>query len=83
MNHKDIKFNGVFIFYIDQYAIKLRGIVDHLLSDADNFYQRNVERSLYIEELLYTKSRCLLRINRLYDLVGKKDIKIPCEKKLV
>lgn len=49
MNNKDVKFNGAFVFYIDQSTIKLKGIVDHLISDEDQFYKRGVERSLYIE----------------------------------
>lgn len=39
-------------------------------------YNPAVERSLYINELLYTKSPSLLRINRLSDLNGVKDIEL-------
>jgi hypothetical protein len=39
-----------------------------------------VERSLWINQLLYTKSKCLLRINEIsdtFDLV--KSVNIPCD----
>ena len=78
INHNGLKFNGAFAFYIDPQTILLRGIIDHLITDNDNFYQRNVERSLYIEELLYTKSQCLIRIHRIYELKAVKNINIPC-----
>lgn len=38
---------------------------------------------MYIEELLYTKSQCLLRINRIWDLKGVKDLKLDCDKEYV
>ncbi|MCA9478014.1 MAG: beta-propeller domain-containing protein, partial [Nanoarchaeota archaeon] len=64
------KYNGAFVFNINTSEIELRGLIDH--SQSDNFQQ--VERSLYINDLLYTKSPYLLRINRLEDLSSVKDI---------
>lgn len=78
MNFNNVQFNGAFVFYVDSTTIKLKGIVDHLLSPSDQFYNRNVERSLYIEEFLYTKSQCLLRVNRLDDLEGLTNVSLPC-----
>ena len=49
---------------ISEDEIKLRVLVDH--SEGDK-YSPSVERSLYIEDLLYTKSPKLLRINDLED----------------
>ncbi len=77
---QDVKFNGAFVFYIDKDEVILRGIVDHYTPPNDNFHQRTVQRSLYIEDFLYTKSLCLLKINLIEDLHGVKNIKIPCQK---
>jgi hypothetical protein len=65
MNSGASKFNGAFAFYINQTYIELRSVVDHVLSPSDNYYTRNVERSLYISNYLYTKSKCLIRINQI------------------
>ena len=54
-----------------------------MLAKDDTFYKRSVERSLYIEELLYTKSQCLLRVNRIANLADVKNVEIPCEKNQV
>ncbi len=37
-----------------------------------------MERSLFIEDNLYTKSSCLLRINTIENLIDVKDVAIPC-----
>jgi inhibitor of cysteine peptidase len=62
-------FNGALVFYIKRDAagasIQLRAIINHILTATDQFWDRQVERSLYIEDLLYTKSRCLLRVHTL------------------
>lgn len=82
LNSNDFKFNGAFAFAISKSEIKLAAAIDHVLNPSDNFWQRNVERSLYIENFLYTKSQCLIRINRIstgYDAV--KSINIPCDVK--
>ena len=66
LNDKDNPFNGVLVFEVSPTAIKFRTLIDHILSTADdNFYDRSVERTLYIEELLFTKSRCLLKVNNI------------------
>jgi len=69
-------YNGAFVFDITKDDIELRGLIDHSSSLSGRWYGPSVERSLYIEELLYTKSPYLLRINRLEDLNRVKDISL-------
>lgn len=70
-------FNGAFVFHITKQDITLRGLIDH--SNNENWWSPQVERSLYIEEYLYTKSRNLLRINNIEDLEGVKDIDLKAQ----
>ena len=70
-------YNGALVFDISEDAIKLRGLIDHSKGINNQYYYgAGVERSLYIEELLYTKSPNLLRINELSNLDSVKDIKL-------
>jgi len=62
----DQSFNGVMIFNIDKNDIELRGIIDHQTSG--NYYGSLVERSLYIEDTLYSKSVGMIKANNLDDL---------------
>lgn len=78
------RYNGAFVFDIRKDSIELRGLIDHSQGSDQRYWQPLVERSLYIEELLYTKSSSLLRINRIEDLnkvknidLVYKDTKIP------
>lgn len=74
-----VRFNGVIVFDVRRNFINATSLIDHLLNQNDNFDLRHVERSLYIENMLYTKSKCLLRINRIdaaYQAVT--NINIPC-----
>ena len=66
-------YNGAFVFEIAKDEIELRGLVDHS-GNANNYYNPAVERSLYIEDMLYTKSPNLLRINAIDDLSSVKNI---------
>ena len=68
-------YNGAFVFNIDKNDIELRGLIDHSKA-AQNRYSPAVERSLYIEDLLYTKSPYLLRINELEDLSSVKNVEL-------
>ncbi|MBU2407001.1 MAG: beta-propeller domain-containing protein, partial [Nanoarchaeota archaeon] len=62
-------YNGAMVFKITKDDIDIRGIVDHSMArGTSRYYGQLVERSLYIEELLYTKSPTLLRINNIDDL---------------
>lgn len=66
-------YDGAMVFKITSDDIELRGLIDHSKSSR-SWYGGSVERSLYIGDLLYTKSNNLLRINNLDDLKGVKDI---------
>jgi uncharacterized secreted protein with C-terminal beta-propeller domain len=66
-------YNGALVFDIRKDSITLRGLIDHS-QGTERYYQPSVERSLYIEDLLYTKSLGLLRINALDDLSSVKNI---------
>jgi uncharacterized secreted protein with C-terminal beta-propeller domain len=68
-------YNGAFVFKISKDEIALRGLIDHSIS-VTYPWQPAVERSLYIEELLYTKSPSLLRINKIEDLSKVKNIEL-------
>ncbi len=70
-------YNGAFVFKINKDAIELRGLIDHSMAEGDSGhyrYRAQVERSLWINELLYTKSPTLLRINELEDLSSVKNL---------
>lgn len=67
------RYNGAFVFDISPEGIELRGLIDH--STGDSYFQQ-VERSLYIDDLLYTKSPYLLRINSIDTLEGVKNIEL-------
>ena len=67
-------YNGALVFNIKKDSITLKGIVNHMIQPTDNFFKRFVERSLYIENLLYTKSSCLMKINIIEDLTDLRNI---------
>ncbi len=73
-SHTEHVYNGAFVFNINETNIDLRGLIDHSFSQKNNFYGPLVERSLYIEDELFTKSKGLLRINSLSDLHSIKNI---------
>lgn len=70
-------YNGAFVFDITSDEIELRGLIDHsMASDSSYYWQPAVERSLYIENMLYTKSKKLLRINSLETLEKVKNVNL-------
>ncbi|MCF7799193.1 beta-propeller domain-containing protein [Candidatus Woesearchaeota archaeon] len=76
-------YNGALVFDIDTEEIELRGLIDHSGSlDSNYYYQAGVERSLYIEDMLYTKSPRLLRINSLDTLEGVKNVDLELPTKM-
>ena len=79
-DYQDISqnYNGAFVFEITEDSITLRGLIDHS-QGASDYWQPTVERSLYIEDLLYTKSPNLLRINKIEDLSKVKNIELKSE----
>jgi uncharacterized secreted protein with C-terminal beta-propeller domain len=74
-------YNGAFVFHISEDEIELRGLIDHSMAKGSGsyYYGTLVERSLWIEELVYTKSPTLLRINRLSDLEGVKNVELTTQ----
>ncbi len=74
-------YNGAFVFHITKDEIELRGLIDHSQSISGDYYYYGslVERSLYIEDQLYTKSPHLLRINELEDLSSVNDITLETD----
>ena len=71
-------YNGAMVFRITKDDIELRGIIDHSIARTPGkyYYGPLVERSLYIDDLLYTKSPTLLRINQIEDLRSVKNIEL-------
>ena len=64
-------YNGALVFDVSSSSVELRGLVDHGTGER---YGPSVERSFTIEELLYTKSPSLLRINSIDDLGSVKQV---------
>jgi inhibitor of cysteine peptidase len=71
-------YNGAFVFHITEDDIELRGLIDHSMARGSSsyYYGSLVERSLWIDDLLYTKSPTLLRINRIDDLSSVKNVEL-------
>lgn len=61
-------YNGAFVFDINKEKIELRGLIDHSKAAEGRYWGAVVQRSLFIEDMLYTKSPKLLRVNALDDL---------------
>lgn len=66
---------GAFVFNITKDEISLRGLIDH----STGQYSQGVERSLYIDNILYTKSYGLLRSNDLTDLLSVRNITLSTQ----
>ncbi len=78
LNDKDESYNGALVFNITRNKIELKGLIDH--SQGRDVWMSGVQRSLYINDLLYTVSTGLVRINRISDLSSVKDIPLTIEK---
>ncbi len=57
----------------------MKAIVNHMLNSVDEFWDKSVEISLYIENMLYTKSQCLLRVHNLERLDKFLNLNLNCE----
>ncbi len=57
-------FSGVMVFNITKNSIELKGIIEH----SSSGFNSGIQRSLYIDDLLYTKSEGYLMINNLSTL---------------
>lgn len=62
--------SGAYVFEVSaDSGIQLRGVIEHTAgSDGGYSYQREVSRSLYIGDYLYTISASLIKVNSLSDL---------------
>lgn len=72
-------FNGAAVFNVNKKGFELKGKIDHAENDtAKNYYnyQSNVQRSLYINDVLYTLSNKYLKANWLDTLKEVKNLKI-------
>lgn len=85
-----LTFSGAAVFHIDENGFELKGKIDHSdggkESNSDYFwgyqyYDNNVLRSLYIDDVLYTFSSRYLKMNDLEDLKLVKKLELKKEKK--
>ena len=77
INNNSIKLNGALILilernsFIGKYDFRTQTI-DHWTSVSDpglGFEERSLQRSLYIEEYIYTKSKCWLIAKSISDII--------------
>ena len=62
-------FMGAFVFDIDLNGIKLAAEIEHANNQSDpRYYQSNVRRSLYMDDILYTISNSKIKANDLQSL---------------
>ncbi len=80
----DYVWQGVYVFTITENDIVLRGGITHIEDDADflksGYYfssDYTVERSLYIEDVLYTISDKKIKMNSLTDLEEINEVELP------
>jgi len=70
-------FNGAAIFNINKKGFELKGKIDHSNDDNKSWNRNsNVQRSLYIDNVLYTLSNKYLKANGLNDLNEIKSIEL-------
>ena len=74
-NYNYKNWNGVYVFNIDLDGINLKGKILH---DKNN-YGAYVQRSLYIENILYTISNYFIKANELDDLSEINSFNLPVE----
>jgi hypothetical protein len=79
MNFNGTQFNGAVILGLSNTSVSFLATINHMLHDADDFKSRNVQHVFFINNYIYTKSECLIRINQVspYDSKGV-NITIPC-----
>ncbi|HEX9061487.1 MAG TPA: beta-propeller domain-containing protein, partial [Clostridia bacterium] len=78
-------FQGAYVYNIDLLnGFKLKGRITHLGRDdiekaGDYWYQSplNIDRILYIDDMLYTLSQRFIKANDIKDLTEKKTLQIP------
>lgn len=73
---------GAFVFRINKNEITLRGQIDHKENESEQGYYYGpyaIQRSLYMDDVLYTISRSWIKANNLEDLSEINKLKIPYE----
>jgi inhibitor of cysteine peptidase len=73
---------GAFVFNIDINGIELRGRINHNTNpDEPTYYygQHAIQRSLYMDDNLYTISRGFVKANKLNDLSAISSVDLPYE----
>ncbi len=85
----DYKFQGAYVFNIDlEKGIELKGKITHVKEDDETFLKSgyyyyddaySVKRSLYMDDVLYTVSGKLIKMNSLDDLKGLNKVELPYE----
>ncbi|MFH1326858.1 MAG: beta-propeller domain-containing protein [archaeon] len=73
---------GAFVFNINKEDISFRGMIDHKEdNDEEGYYYGPyaVQRSLYMDDILYTISRTMIKANDLNDLDEINKVKLPYE----
>lgn len=84
----DYKFQGAYVFSVDlENGIELKGKVTHIEDDEtflkSGYYYYNdaysVKRSLYMDDVLYTVSGKMIKMNSLDDLDEVNKVKLPYE----
>ncbi len=85
LSYGQFAFQGAYVYDIDiKDGFQLRGKITHLaggdISKAGDYYyypDKYVERILYIDDILYTLSKGMIKANDLYDLVEIDSLDIP------
>lgn len=71
---------GAFVFNINENKISLRGKIDHNQSESQDYsYLAYVQRSLYMDNVLYTISQQKIKANSLTDLSAIGSVDLPYE----
>ncbi|MEK6873743.1 MAG: beta-propeller domain-containing protein [Nanoarchaeota archaeon] len=71
---------GAYVFNIDLDGIELRGKIDHKENESGQGYyysESAVQRSLYMDDVLYTISRRFIKANDLDDLQEINEVELP------
>lgn len=74
---RNVGYNGALVFNVYSDEISLKGLIEH---ESSFSWAPAVERSLYIEDLLYTKSLGMLKINEIDTLKEIKSIKLDYQR---
>jgi len=82
--HGDYVWQGLYVFNITENSISLRGRITHIddpnefLKSGYRFYSEySIERALYIENILYTISSKMIKMNELDDLLEIGKLNLP------